>query len=56
MASPVIAIHLADTADQQLELALIEDIDELLRDELVEAGHKRFELVFHALLDAPFRD
>ena len=57
---PVIHVDLGHTADEQLrivstaphdvkqanlKLSLVEHIDELLRDELVEPGHERLELL-----------
>lgn len=47
---------LAHTADQQLELAFVKDVDELLRDELVEAAQERVELVLDAAADPPLDD
>jgi hypothetical protein len=43
-------------ADEQLQLALVEDVDEVCRDQLVEAGDECVELLFDALLDTPFGD
>jgi hypothetical protein len=51
---PVVHVDVRDAADQQLELALVEDVDEVCRDELVEAGDEGGELLFDPLLDAPF--
>jgi len=51
---PIININLADTTNEQLELSLIEDIDEIGRDELVEALNKSLELLVDTLLNAPF--
>jgi hypothetical protein len=56
VAGPIVDVDLADAADEELELALVKDVDELLRDELVEARHERLELVLDPLLDAPLRD
>jgi hypothetical protein len=53
---PVVDVDVGDTADEELELALIEDVDEVGGDELVEAAYKGLELLFDALLDAPFGD
>ncbi len=53
MLLPVVDIDLGDTADQELELSLVEDVDEILGDELVEALLERLELLGDALLDAP---
>ena len=43
-------------ADEQLELALVEDVHEICRDKLVEAADEGVELFFDALLDPPFCD
>ena len=53
---PVLHIDISDTADEQLKLALIKDIDEVCGDQLVEAGDEGVELFRYALLDAPFCD
>ena len=53
---PVVDINICDTANEQLELALVEDVDQVGRDELVEALHKGIELLIDTLLDAPFCD
>ena len=51
---PVVDVDIRDTADQELELAFVEDVDEVGGDELVEARDEGAELLFHALLDLPF--
>lgn len=56
MLLPVINVNISDTTDEELELALIEDVDQINRDELVESRNKGLELFVHALLNAPFRD
>jgi hypothetical protein len=53
---PVLDVDVGDTADEQLEFALVEDVDEVGGDELVEASDKSLELLFDALLDSPFGD
>ena len=53
---PVLYVDISDTADEQLKLALIEDIDEVCGDQLVEAGDEGVELFRYALLDAPLCD
>jgi hypothetical protein len=53
---PVLDVDVGDTADQELELALVEDVDEVCGDQLVETGDEGLELLFDALLDAPFGD
>ena len=51
---PVVDIDVSDAADQEFELALIEDVDQVGGDELVEAGDEGVELFRDALLDLPF--
>lgn len=51
---PIIDINLTDTTDEQLKLSLIKDVDEISRDELVEALNKSLELLVDTLLNAPF--
>jgi hypothetical protein len=53
---PVVDIDICDTTNEQLKLALIEDVDQIGRDELVEALHKGIELLVNTLLNAPFCD
>ena len=53
---PVVDIDICDTANEQLKLTLIEDVDQVGRDELVEALHKGIELLIDTLLNAPFGD
>jgi hypothetical protein len=50
---PVIDIDICDTADEQLKLTLVEDVDQVGGDELVEALHKGIELLINTLLNAP---
>ena len=49
-------IDLGHTADEQLELALIEDVDEVLWDELAEARHEGVELFLDTPGDTVFHD
>ena len=51
---PVLHVDIGDTADEELEFALVEDVDEVGGDEFVEAGYEGVELFRDALLDAPF--
>lgn len=53
---PVVDIDICDTANEQLKLTLIEDVDQVSWDELVEALHKGIELLVDTLLNAPFCD
>lgn len=39
-----------------LEFTLVKDIDQLLRNELVETGKESLELVFNSFLNSPFGD
>ena len=54
MLLPVLDINIGNTTNQELELALVEDIDEIGRNKLIKAGDEGVELLFDALLDAPF--
>ena len=56
MLLPVINIDVRDTTDQQFELALVEHVDKIRRNEFIEAGDKGIKLFLNALLNAPFRD
>ena len=53
---PVIHVDVCYAADEELEFALVEDVDQVCGDEFVEAGDEGVELFFDALLDAPFGD
>jgi hypothetical protein len=53
---PVVDIDISDTADEQLKLALVEDVDQVGWDELVEALHECIELLIDTFLNAPFGD
>ena len=56
MLFPVLDINVGNAANEKLEFALIEDVDQVGRDQLVEASDESIELLFDSLLDAPFRD
>ena len=56
MLLPVVDINVCDTANEQLKLALVENVDQVGRDELVEALHKGVELLIDTLLNAPLCD
>lgn len=56
MLLPVVNVDVGDTADEELELALVENVDEVGGDQLVEALDERVELLLDALLDAPLGD
>lgn len=49
-------INLGHAANQELKLALIEDVDEFLWNKLVEAGHECIKLLLDTLLDAVLDD
>jgi hypothetical protein len=51
---PVVHVDVGDTADEEFELALVEDIDQVGGDELVKAGDEGPELFGDTLLDLPF--
>lgn len=53
---PVINVDVCYASDEQLQFALIEDIDEIRRYKLVEASNEGVKLLIHTLLDAPFCD
>lgn len=53
---PVVDINICDTANEQLELALVEDVDQVLRDELAEARHERVKLLLDTLRDTVLHD
>jgi hypothetical protein len=56
MLLPVFHVDVGDTADEELEFALVKDVDELGGDELVEAGDEGVELLFDSGLDLPLGD
>jgi hypothetical protein len=51
---PVIHVDISDTADEEFELAFIKNVDEIWRDEFVEAGYESVKLFVDALLNPPF--
>jgi hypothetical protein len=53
---PVLDVNVCYAADEQLEFALVEDVDKVRGNQLVEAGDEGLKLLFDALLDAPFGD
>ena len=56
MLFPVFNINIGDTANEELKLALIEDVDKIGRDELIETCYKSVELLLNSFLDPPFGD
>jgi hypothetical protein len=53
---PVVDINVGHSSDQELQLSLIKDVDELLGDEFVEAGHERLELLLDSFRDSVLGD
>lgn len=51
---PVVNVDVGDTTDEELKLALIEDVDKIRWDQLVEAGHESVELFLNTLHNLPF--
>lgn len=51
---PILNIDVYGAPHQELEFALVQDLDEIRGDEFVETGHEGGELLFDALLQAPF--
>ena len=51
---PVVDVDVGDTADQELEFALVEDVDKVGGNQFVEACDEGVELLFYALFDLPF--
>lgn len=49
---PVIDINFRHSTDQQFQLALVKDVDEFLRNKLVEAGHEGLELLGDTSFDS----
>jgi hypothetical protein len=53
---PVVDVDIGNTANEELEFALVENIDQIRGDQLVEAGDEGVELFFDTFLNAPFGD
>jgi hypothetical protein len=53
MLLPIIHIHLRNPTDQQLKFPLIKHINQILRNQLVEARSEILELFFDAFLNPP---
>lgn len=53
---PIIHIDICNSSNEQLQLALIEDCNQIRWDQLVESSDEGIELLLHALLDTPFRN
>lgn len=45
---PIVDVDLGHTTNEQFQLSFIKDIDEFLRDELVETRHESLELLRHS--------
>lgn len=50
---PVIHINISDTANQQLELPFVKDIDKVWRYQLIESSYECLELLVNTFLDPP---
>ena len=53
---PVVDVNVSDTTNKEFEFALVKDIDEVGRDEFVEASDKGLELLFDSFLNPPLSD
>jgi hypothetical protein len=53
---PVLDIDIGNTTNEEFEFALVKDIYEIGRDELVETGNEGLELLLNALLNPPLGD
>lgn len=53
---PVFDVDVGDTADEEFEFTLVEDVDEVSGDELVETGDEGLELLLDTLLNPPLGD
>jgi hypothetical protein len=53
---PVLHVNISNTTNEEFEFALVEDVYEIGRDELVETSNKGLELLLDALLDPPLSD
>lgn len=53
---PVVNINVCYTTDKQLQFTLVKDVDQVGWNELVKSSDESVELLFNALLDAPFGD
>ena len=56
MLLPIFDVDIGDTPYQKLQFTLIEDVDEVWRDQFVKACDEGVELLFNTLLDSPFSD
>ena len=50
---PIIHVDIRNATDKQFEFPLIENVDQVCRDELIEARDESVELLFDSLLDFP---
>ena len=50
---PVVAVDFGHASDDELELTRVEDVDQVARDDLVEASEEGLDLSLDALDDAP---
>lgn len=56
MLFPVVNVDIGNTADEEFKFTFIKHVDEVSRNELVEAGDERVELFFNSLDNLPFGD
>ena len=53
---PVLDVDICNTTNEQFQFALIEDVDQIRRNEFVEASHKGIKLFLYSFLNSPFSD
>jgi hypothetical protein len=53
---PILDVDICDPPNKKFKFALIEDIDKVLRNQLVEAGYESLELLLNSFLNTPFCD
>jgi len=56
MLLPVLDINVCNTPNQQFKLALVKHVDQIRRNEFMEASNEVLELLFDTFLNTPFRD
>ena len=54
MLLPIINVNISNATDEQFKFTLIEDIDQIRRDQFVETCDEGVELIFHSFLNTPF--
>ena len=53
---PVFDINIGNTANKKFKFALIKDVDEIGRNELIEPSYKGIELLLNPFLNSPLSD